>query len=624
VACRNSRRSEMHASSLHVATSLRIWQSMTRTGSLRFIRALSVFIFVALAAFSCEARSQGPPVAKNQSSVSKYPQLVDLIDSTRIQFTHISSPDLRYIMESMSGGVALIDYDRDGWPDIYFTNAPTVEMALRGQEARSALYHNNRDGTFTDVTDKAGVGYPCWANGAVVGDYNNDGWPDLLVTCYGGVVLYRNNGDGTFTDVTKAVGLGSDHLYATGAAFGDYDGDGFDDLFIAHYVDVDMQHLPAFGSGKTCKYLGIEVQCGPRGLKGSPDNLYHNNGDGTFTDVSKSAGVDDPDNRFGLTAVWSDFDNDGKLDLFVTNDGQPNYLYKGDGAGKFQDVALASGVAENEDGVEQANMGLALADYLHTGRLNISITHFDNEYTAFYRNDGNMSFTDNSVAAGMVKGTRGYVGWGDAFVDFANSGWADFFQVDGHVYPQMANPQINARYTQPKLLFLNQRDGTFKDITAQAGAALQNAQVSRGVAIGDLFNDGRMEAVVENLVGKPMILRPEGGPANHWISIQLEGVKSNKLALNARVRIIAGDLVQLDEIRSGGSYLSQHDLRLHFGLGSHDRVDKADVIWPDGSSEMLTILAADRFYVIREGAGIVSSKTPAEQRLVAPAAKPLR
>jgi enediyne biosynthesis protein E4 len=620
VACRNSPRSEMHASSLPVAVALRISQTTRAASKSRFITILIVLI-LALLALNSEGWPQSPPAAKDQSSSGTYPQLVDIIDSTRIQFIHVSSPDLRYIMESMSGGVAIIDYDRDGWPDIYFTNAPTVEMALHGQKARSALYHNNHDGTFTDVADRAGVGDPCWANGAVVGDYNNDGWPDLLVTCYGGVVLYRNNRDGTFTDVTKAAGLGGDHLYATGAAFGDYDGDGFDDLFVAHYVDVDLQHLPVFGSGKTCRYLGIEVQCGPRGLKGSPDNLYHNNGDGTFTDVSRTAGVDDPENRFGLTAVWSDLDNDGKLDLFVTNDGQANYLYKGDGKGRFQDVALTSGVAENEDGVEQANMGLALADYLHSGRINVSISHFDNEYTAFYRNDSNMSFTDISVAAGMVKGTRGYVGWGDAFVDFGNSGWPDFLQVNGHVYPQMANPQINARYTQPKLLFRNRRDGTFADITRQAGSALQVPQVSRGMAVGDLFNDGKLEAVIENLVGRPMILRPDAGTNNHWVTFHLEGVKSNRLALNARVRVTAGDLVQLDEIRSGGSYLSQHDLRLHFGLGAHNRIDKAEVIWPNGTIETLTNLSADHFYFVREGAGVVSSSAPLELQRSVPGKK---
>lgn len=554
------------------------------------------------------------PLAKNEKDRTPpptYPTLVDITALMGVQFEHVSSSDQKFIVESMSGGVALIDYDRDGWPDIYFTNAPTVEMALHGKKARSALYHNNHDGTFTDVTDKAGVGYPCWAGGASVGDYNNDGWPDLLVTCFGGVVLYRNNGDGTFTDVTKAAGLGSETEWATGGTFGDYDGDGWADLFISHYVDFHLDDLPAFGSGMTCKYLGINVQCGPRGLKGSPDNLYHNNRNGTFTDVSKRSGVEDTEHRYGLTAVWSDFNNDGKLDLLVTNDGQPNYLYQGDGRGSFEDVSFTSGVGLSESGARQANMGVALGDYLHTGRMSILISHFDNEYAAFYRNDGAMMFTDDSIPSGIARGTKGYVGWGDALVDFANDGWLDFFLVNGHVYPQIDEVPGAARYLEPKLLFMNQRNGTFKDISKEAGAAIQIAQVSRGMAIGDLFNDGRLEAVVENLAGMPMILRPEGGDQNHWISFQLEGVKSNRLALNARVRATAGTLVQLGEILSGGSYLSQHDLRIHFGLGGHNQVDKADVLWPDGKIETFYKLVADHFYAIREGAGVVSSK-PAE------------
>jgi hypothetical protein len=361
----------------------------------------------------------------------------------------------------MSGGVALIDYDRDGWPDIYFTNAQSVEMAQAGQKARSALYRNNHDGTFTDVTDKAGVGYPCWAQGAVVGDYNNDGWPDLLVTCFGGAVLYRNNGDGTFTDATKAAGLSADTQWATGAAFGDYDGDGWADLFVSHYVDFHLDNMAAFGSKDTCRYEEIEVQCGPRGLKGAPDNLYHNNRDGTFTDVSKKAGVSDPEQRYGLTALWSDIDNDGKLDLFVTNDGQPNYLYKGDGAGRFTDAGFTSGVAYNQNGQAQANMGLAIGDYLHTGRFSVFISHFDNEYAALYRNEGDLNFAEASVPSGVAKASRGYVGWGDAFVDFANQGWPDIFMVNGHVYPQVDTVLTGPRYREPMVLLENQRDGTF-------------------------------------------------------------------------------------------------------------------------------------------------------------------
>ena len=542
--------------------------------------------------------------------VPNYPKLIDITNLTKVAFDHQSDPEAKFISESMSGGVVLIDYDGDGWPDIYFTNAQSVNMAFRGVRSRSALFHNNHDGTFADVTDKAGVGYPCWAMGAVVGDYNNDGRPDLLVTCLNGVVLYRNNGDGTFTDVTKASGLDTDTGWATGAAFGDYDNDGHADLFVSHYVDFHLNNLPISGSSKSCKYLGLDVQCGPRGLKGLPDNLYRNNGDGTFTDVSKQAGVDDAEHRYGLTSIWSDFENDGKLDLFVTNDGEANYLYRRDGLGKFEDVALLAGVATNEDGVEQANMGLAVGDYLHSGRMSLAISHFDVEYTVLYNNEGSMNFTDSSIASGIARGTQGYVGWGEAFVDFANNGWLDLFEVTGHVYPQVDTTHTATHYLQPKLLFLNRRDGSFENISRRVGSALEIPQVSRGLAVGDLFNDGRMEAVVENLVGGPMILRPEGGPKNHWVSFQLEGVECNRLALNARVRVVAGDLVQLGEVISGGSYLSQNDLRLHFGLGSHENLDQVDVVWPDGKKEILTRMAADRFYVVREGQGVISSRPP--------------
>ena len=583
-------------------------------------RYLCLALFGVCVAFAATEHAQAPPTqrrtlhetakaaAEKDTVGAAYPELVDITASTGIRFEHLSSPEQKYIVESMSGGVALIDYDGDGWLDIYFTNAQNVEMALKGGKSKSALYHNNHDGSFTDVTDKAGVGYPCWAMGATVGDYNNDGRPDLLVTCFGGVVLYRNNGDGTFTDVTRSAGLGGDKQWATGAAFGDYDGDGWVDLFVSHYVDFHLDDMAAFGSSDSCNYMGIQVQCGPRGLKGAPDSLYHNNRDGTFTDVSKKAGVADDELRYGLTAIWSDFNNDGKLDLLVTNDGEPNYLYQGDGTGKFVEAGNTSGVAFNENGSAQANMGIAVGDVLHKGRMSLAISHFDNEYAAFYRNDGDMSFTEASVSSGIAKGTRGYVGWGDAFVDFDNDGWQDLFLVNGHVYPQVDGASRELHYREPKLLFLNERNGAFKDISKQVGPALQIPQVSRGMAVGDLFNDGKMEAVVENLVGRPMILRPEGGAKNHWISFQLEGMKCSRLAFNARVQATAGDLVQLGEVISGGSYLSQNDLRVHFGLGGHNHVDKARVMWPDGRVETLTNLAADRFYVVKEGSGMVSSK----------------
>ncbi|MGA7158141.1 MAG: CRTAC1 family protein [Acidobacteriaceae bacterium] len=541
---------------------------------------------------------------------TNFPQLVDITASTGIHFDHLSSPEQRYIVESMSGGVALIDYDNDGYPDIYFTNAPSVQMALDGKKARSALYHNNHDGTFTDVTDKAGVGYPCWAMGAAVGDYNNDGLPDLLVTCFGGVILYRNNGDGTFTDVTKQAGLDIDKAWATGASFADYDKQGRDSLFVSSYVDFNLSDMPKFGSSKTCQYHGVAVQCGPRGLKGYRDYLFHNNGDGTFSEVSKQAGVDDAQGFFGLTAVWTDIGGDNLPDLFVASDGEPNYLYRNKGDGTFTNVAEDAGVAVNQDGFEQANMGVAIGDYNHTGRFSIAVTHFSDEYTALFRDDGPFNFTDVSYLAGIAPPTRPYVGWGDAFVDLDNDGWADFFMVNGHVYPQVNVAGVGIKYREPALLFQNLHNGKFRDISQLAGPAIQTPQVSRGLAVGDLFNDGHMELVIENLEGSPMILRPEGGAPNDWIGLTLQGTKSNRLALNARVRVTAGDLVQTDEVRSGGSYISQNDLRLHFGLGTHDRVDKVEVFWPSGATQTYTNLAANHFYTLTEGREAAASQPP--------------
>lgn len=536
-----------------------------------------------------------------RSPASAPVQLVDITVSTGIHFNHLSSPEAKYIVESMSGGVALLDFDGDGWLDIYFTNAPSVSMALQGQQARSALYRNNHDGTFTDVAEKAGVATPCWAMGAAVGDYNNDGRPDLAISCFGGVVLYRNNGDGTFTNVTKASGLDKDAGWATGVAFGDFDGDGNVDLFVPHYVDLDLKDLPLFGSGKTCQYKEVPVQCGPRGLKGAPDALYRNNGDGTFTDVAKQAGVDDPHRYFGLGSVWSDFDGDGKLDLFVANDGEPNFLYHNQGGGRFKEVAYDAGVAVSEDGLEQANMGVALGDISNSGRFSILVSHFSDEYATLYRNDGKLSFTDLSHVAGVARATVPFVGWGDAFLDLDNSGWQDIFLVNGHVYPQVDSTNTGTVYREPKLVFRNRRDGTFADVSETSGAALRIPQVSRGVAVGDLFNTGRLDIVVENLVGGPMILETRPNAGHHWISLQLEAAPSNRLALNARVRVTTGALTQTGEVRSGGSYLSQNDLRLHFGLSDAATVDKIDVLWPGGATQTFVGIAVNRFYRLSQG-----------------------
>ena len=564
---------------------------------------------------AAQVRSKAAPSHVSTGSANNtFPQLVDITSSTGIHFDHLSSPEQRYIVESMSGGVALIDYDGDGWPDIYFTNAPNVAMALKGEKAKSALYHNNHDGTFTDVTDKAGVGYPCWTMGASVADYDGDGRPDLLVSCFGGVVLYRNNGDGTFTDVTAKSGLSKDHGWATGAVWGDYDGDGWPDLFVPHYVDLDLHDLPEFGSKKTCMYHDVQVQCGPRGLKGSPDALYHNNGDGTFTEVAAQAGVDDPQHFFGLGAVWSDFENDGKLDLFVANDGEANYLYHNEGNGHFKEVGFDSGVAVSDDGVEQANMGLAVGDYENKGRMSVAISHFSDEYMTLYRNEGSLNFTEVAHPAGVAHATEPYVGWGDAFIDLDNSGWQDLILVNGHVYPQVDNAKLGIHYLEPALVFLNAHNGTFHEATAQVSPALTEPAVRRGLAVGDLFNRGSLDVVIESLTGEPMVLESKPNPSNHWISVELHGKPRNTLALNARVHVTAGGMTQLQEVRSGGSYLSQSDLRLHFGLGSATKIDSLEIEWQGGAKQVFENVAVDKFYRCEQGGQLQPVTYPAGKK----------
>ena len=546
-----------------------------------------------------------PPGAKvTRCSARPVPQLEDITAKTGITFSHTSDPSKKYIVESMSGGVILIDYDRDGWPDIYFTNAPTVEMATKGQKSLGVLYHNNHDGTFTDVTAKSGLATPCFAMGGAIGDYNNDGWPDLYITCLGGNVLYHNNGDGTFSDVTAKAGV-ADGRWSTGAAFGDYDGDGLVDLMVTNYVDFHLDDLPGFGSAPFCKYRGIDVQCGPRGLRGAGDSLFHNNGDGTFTDVSKAAGVSDPDGYYGLGVIWADFNNTGRPDIYVANDSTPKYLYRNLGNGKFKDIGLESGTAVSDDGSEQASMGIAVGDYNHSGRPSLYITNFSDENDLLYRNDGAWNFREVSYAAGVALPSLPYVKWGTAFVDLDNDGWLDLMAVDGHVYPQVDMLPSGASYREPKLLQLNQKDGTFCDASDQAGPALKEKHVSRGLAVGNLFNDGNMDAVIGDLDGSPMILRNHGVPGRHWVSFELAGTKSNRLALNARIKLVAGGITQTDEIHSGGSYLSQNDLRVHFGLGAAKKIDSVEIRWPSGKVESLTNLDADHFYSVLEGQGVV-------------------
>jgi enediyne biosynthesis protein E4 len=593
-----------------------------------------MLVLVFAARLSAQGVAQGAAHPPASAKIIKchdrpIPQLEDITDQAGIRFSHTSAPENRYIAESMSGGVLLLDYDRDGWVDIYFTNAPSVEMANKGEKSRSALYHNNHDGTFTDVTDKAGVATPCFAMGGAVADYNNDGWPDIYVTCLHGNVLYRNNGDGTFTDVTAKAGV-ADGRWSTGAAFGDYDGDGFVDLMVANYTEFDLAHPPVFGSGFTCKFMGVDVQCGPRGLKGAGDSLFHNNGDGTFTDVSKKAGVDDPSGYYGLTVLWADFNNTGRPDIYVANDSMANFLYRNEGNGKFTEIGLESGTALSEDGHEQASMGVAIGDYLHTGRPSLFVTDFSLDYTALYRNDGKWDFQDVSYQSGVGLPSVPWVKWGDAFVDLDNDGWLDLITVNGHVYPQVDSLPSAGGYRQPKLVHFNQKDGTFCDASDQSGPALREKRVSRGLAVGDLFNDGNMDLVVEDLMGSPMVLKNHGAEGRHWVSFELAGVKSNRLAIGARLKVVAGGMTQTDEIHSGGSYLSQNDVRVHFGLGSATKVDSVEIRWPSGTTDVLKDLAADKFYGVLEGTGVIplekirpsSAKAVSPEQRAAPPAIP--
>jgi enediyne biosynthesis protein E4 len=570
---------------------------------------LSIFVALLIPAHAAGqgmATGVAPPTsAKNEKCKDRrIPQLEDITQKAGMHFTHDSAPEAKYILESMSGGVLLLDYDRDGWLDIYFTNAPTYDDALKGKKARGALYHNNHDGTFSDVTDQAGIGTPCMAQGGAVADYNNDGWPDIYLTCYGGNVLYRNNGDGTFTDVTKQAGVG-DGRWSTGAAWGDYDNDGFVDLMVTNYVDFDLHHPPVFGSGATCRYMGVDVQCGPRGLKGAGDSLFHNNSNGTFTEVSKQAGVDDPDGYYGLSVIWADFNNTGRPDIYVANDSMAAFLYQNQGDGKFTNIGLESGAALGEDGHEQAEMGIAVGDYLHNGRQSMAVSDFALDNSPLYRNDGKWDFEDVSYASGMGLASVPLVKWGIQFVDLDNDGWLDLVTVAGHVYPQADGFSSGAKYRESKLVQMNQGNGTFCDASDQAGPAILEPRVSRGLAVGDLFNDGNMDLVVEDLVGSPMVLRNPGLPGRHWVSFELAGTKSNRMAIGARLKLVAGGITQTAEIHSGGSYLSMSDTRVHFGLDKTTKIDSVEIHWPSGAVETLKNLEADKFYSVLEGQGVV-------------------
>jgi hypothetical protein len=561
------------------------------------------FWFVLLLATLSLAQNASPPPPAS----SPVPQFEDIGQKAGLAVPHISSSDKKYIVESMSGGVGLIDCDNTGKLDILTVNGSTVERYKQGGDLMVTLYHQDAsldsgDPKFTDITKAAGLTRKGWGMGIAVADYDNDGLDDIYVTGFGGNVLYHNLGNCKFEDVTEKAGVRGSG-FSTGAAWADYDRDGHVDLFVSRYVHVEIDKLPEFGNDpRFCRFKGVLVQCGPWGLLGESDLLFHIKGDGTFEEVSKKAGVDDPHHYYGLGASWGDYDNDGWPDLYVANDAGPNFLYKNKHDGTFEDIGLLSGVALSGDGMQQGSMGVTWGDYLHEGRLSMFVTNFVEQGSVLYHNLGNDSFADVSVRAKVMKPTYPYVSWGTSFFDMDNDGWLDLFVANGHVYPQVDTISGGTHYRQPMNLFRNHRDGTFEDVSS--AFAQMPLQARRGAAFGDINNDGNVDIVVLNVGEPPSLLMNRNGSPNHRVLFKLIGTRSNKAAIGARVTVKAGTLVQFDEVRGGASYISQNDLRLHFGLAGNEKIQEVTIRWPNGESEILRDVAADFIYTIVEGTGI--------------------
>jgi hypothetical protein len=533
------------------------------------------------------------------------------------------TPERRLIIEAKGSGVCLLDFDRDGWLDIYLVTGSTFDaLSGKGSAPHAALFRNNHDGTFTDVTAKAGVANDRWGMGCAVADYDNDGWPDLYVTNLGGNRLFHNNRNGTFTDVAEQAGValdpppGSILTDYTGATFGDYDGDGRLDLFVAGYIQYDLRNPPAGGSSSVrtarCQYRGVDVMCGPRGLQGAPDHLFHNNGDGTFTDVSRKAGVEDDAGYYGLGALIVDVNGDGLPDLVVANDSTPNYLYINKGDGTFGNQSYASGLAVNGEGREVANMGLAAGDYENNGHLDLVSTTFSDDYDVVFRNNGRGEFEDVSYRTLIAPPTLPFVGFGDGFLDYDNDGWKDLFIANGHVYPTADHhPEWGTSYAQRSLLFHNQQDGTFALVPAVQGTGLATLSVARGAAFGDLFNDGKVDVVLNNLEGRPVLLRNVNPDRNHWIELRLiGGPRSPRDAVGATVYVTAGGSRQRADVLSGGSYLSSNDPRVHFGIGTSTHIDGIEIHWPDHGIEKIAVKSVDRIFTVEEGKGVTEQIRP--------------
>jgi hypothetical protein len=570
---------------------------------------------------ACGCLLLGPTISAQQSKAPAPTPVANFTDVA--EKSGLTAPNIfggldtkKYIIETTGTGVAIFDYDNDGWPDIFLVNGTRLEGFPAGQGPTNRLYRNNHDGTFTDVTAKAGLtsssATPGWGQGVCVGDYDNDGWEDLYVTYYGKNRLYHND-HGVFTEVADKAGVaGSGKAWGTGCAFVDYDRDGRLDLVVANYVDFDLATAPAPGERPTCIWKGVPVMCGPRGLAGAKNILYHNRGDGTFEDVTTKAHIDRTDGHYAFSVSTLDFDEDGWPDIFIACDSTPSILYRNNHDGTFTDVAVTAGAAFNEDGREQAGMGSTVADFNGDGHLDIFKTNFSDDTSTLYKNNGDGTFTDATSAAGLGLYTQ-YLGWGTMFLDFDNDGWPDLILVNGHVYPEVDSQHLGSSYREPRILYHNNGDGTFSDISASGGSGITTTASSRGLAVGDLWNDGRMSAVINNMNAAPSLLVNQIRNSNHWVAVHTVGTKSNRDGIGARIRVKTATRILVDEVRSGSSYISNSDMRVHLGLGKTDKIEWVEIHWPNGLTERFTNVPVDKIQTLTEGSGTVvqpDSKKP--------------